>query len=94
MIAAIAGFFVADIFSSIALRRYLVKRSFSWPGAITSYLYNTVAGVLYLDLIVNRNFLIVMDAEEVYISLWPTLFVLSGLMIPFHAWAFSGGTLR
>lgn len=94
MMLALAAFILSDISISICLRRYLIARPFFWVGAIASFIYNIIAGSLYLHLMAHQKFLLVFDAMDLSISLWPFLFISCLLMMLFHSWAFLGGTER
>ena len=94
MLFALTAFITADIIVSVMLRRYLARREFFWFGAITSYLYNTLIGALYLYMALHRQFLLVFDITELYEWLWPASFVFCFFMVFFHSWAFFGGTQR
>ncbi|WP_248918752.1 hypothetical protein [Pseudomonas entomophila] len=94
MEVALTAFVTVDIVISIMLRRYLAQRGFFWAGAITSYLYNTQIGALYLYMALHRQFLLVFDITELYEWLWPASLVFYFFMVFFHSWAFFGGTQR
>lgn len=94
MIIALAAFILSDIIVSICLRRFLITRPFFWAGAIASLIYNIVTAALYLHLITHQKFLLVFDAMDLSIRLWPFLFIFCLLMMLFHSWAFLGGTER
>ena len=94
MLFALTAFITADIIVSVMLRRYLAQRGFLWAGAITSYLYNTLIGALYLYMALHRHFLLVFDITELYAWLWPASLVFCFFMMFFHSWAFFGGTQR
>lgn len=91
MILAFFAFVSVDFFISLTFRKTLIQREYFLAGAASNFIYHLIFGIMYLDTITNKNFLLFIDVKELYSTHRPASSVLCFFMVLFHSWAFAGG---
>ncbi|QXH46095.1 hypothetical protein KSS93_25055 [Pseudomonas xanthosomatis] len=84
-------FFAADVFVSLNIRHYLMKKDPLLIVVIAGYIYNALLGALYLYLAQHKGLAKAPAITELYSTLLPGSLIFCFCMFFFHLWAFASG---